>query len=268
MFKSFYYFIRLIVIQRRLIFSLARRDVAAQYAGSLLGFAWKFINPIMTVVIFWAVFSVGFKVQPQNSVPFVAWFTAGVAAWFVFAEIINESVSLVVSNANVIKKSVFPSQILPVSKIIACLIAHGVFLVVLLGLIVILDLPFSFYYFQFIYYLVCLVVLALGISWAVSALNVFVRDVGQIVTILLQMGFWMTPIFWDYRIMPEKVQFFLQFNPMYYIVQGYRDSFLFFSPVWHQPLYLTISFWAVTVVTFVGGALIFKKLKPHFSDAL
>jgi lipopolysaccharide transport system permease protein/teichoic acid transport system permease protein len=110
-------------------------------------------------------------------------------------------------------------------------------------------------------------VLALGISWIVSSLNVFLRDVGQIVAVVLQVGFWATPIFWDIQIMPKGFQTAIKLNPMFYIVQGYRESFIYFTPFWKHPFY-TLYFWfAVLTVLFIG-AIIFRKLKPHFSDVL
>ena len=267
MIKSFFYFIRLIFLQRDLILSMAKREVATQYIGSLLGFIWTFINPMVMIFVFWVVFSVGFRVKPTNNVPFVVWLTAGMAAWFVFAEIVNGSAGAVVSNARLIKKTIFPSQILPVIKIASCLITHSVFLLVLIGLIIFQKMPFSFYFLQFIYYLICLSVLALGLGWIVSALNVFIRDVGQIVAVIIQVGFWATPIFWDIHMMPTKVQILFKLNPMFYIVQGYRESFIYFQPFWIHPRQ-TIYFWVVTVTIFAIGALIFQKLKPQFADVL
>ncbi|HOP47207.1 MAG TPA: ABC transporter permease [Desulfobacteraceae bacterium] len=267
MIKSFFYFIRLVFLQKELIFSLARREVASHYIGSLLGFIWAFINPMVMIFIFWLVFSIGFRIKPANDVPFVVWLAAGMSAWFVFADIINGSVGLIVSNAHLIKKTMFYSQILPVIKIISSLFAHSVFILVLIGLIVFQKMPFSLYYLQVFYYLMCLCVLSLGLGWALSALNVFVRDIGQIVAVLLQICFWGTPIFWDILIMPPRIQKILQLNPMFYIVQGYRESFIYFCPFWRHP-YQTMYFWAVTVVIFVIGAIIFQKLKPQFADVL
>jgi lipopolysaccharide transport system permease protein/teichoic acid transport system permease protein len=267
MLKRFINFIRLIILQRQLIVTLARREVATQYVGSLLGFIWTFINPIVMISVFWVVFSVGFRVQPKNDVPFVIWLTAGMAVWFVFADIVNGSSGAIVSNAHLIKKTIFHSEILPVIKVVSCLITHTVFLVVLIGLIIIQKMPFSFYYLQFIYYLFCMAFLALGISWIVSALNVFIRDVGPIVAVVLQMSFWATPIFWDIQMMPPGLQVIFKGNPMFYIVQGYRESFIYFSPFWKHP-YQTLYFWAVAIAMFIIGALIFKKLKPQFADVL
>ena len=267
MIKSFFYFIRLIFLQKHMIVSMAKREVATQYVGSLLGFIWTFINPLVLIFVFWVVFSVGFKVKPTNNVPFVVWLTAGMAAWFIFAEIVNGSAGAVVSNAHLIKKTLFQSQILPVVKIASCLVTHSVFLLVLIGLIVFQKMPFSFYYLQFLYYLLGMCVFALGFGWTVSALNVFVRDVGQIVAVIIQVGFWATPILWDISIMPLKVQMIFKLNPMFYIVQGYRESFIYFSPFWRHP-YQTLYFWVVAIIVLVTGALIFKKLKPQFADVL
>ena len=267
MVKSFYYFIKLIFLQKYLIISMAKREVTTQYVGSLLGFIWTFINPMVMIFVFWVVFSIGFRVQPRNDVPFVVWLTAGMAAWSVFAEIVNGSAGTIVSNAYLIKKTLFHSQILPVIKIIACLITHSIFLFVLIGLIILQRMHFSFYYFQFVYYLFCMCILALGLGWAVSALNPFIRDIGQIVAVIIQIGFWATPIFWDISMMPPKIQIVLKLNPMFYIVQGYRDSFVYFVPFWKHP-YQTLYFWVVTIAIFIMGALIFKKLKPQFPDVL
>jgi lipopolysaccharide transport system permease protein/teichoic acid transport system permease protein len=81
------------------------------------------------------------------------------------------------------------------------------------------------------------------------------------------MGFWATPIFWDINMMPPNIQIILKLNPMFYVVQGYRDSFIYFCPFWSYP-YLTLYFWTVTIILFVVGALIFQKLKPQFADVL
>jgi lipopolysaccharide transport system permease protein/teichoic acid transport system permease protein len=246
---------------------MARREVANQYVGSLLGFIWTFINPIVMIIVFWVVFSVGFRVQPKNDVPFVVWLTAGMAVWFVFADIVNGSSGVIVSSAHLIKKTLFHSEILPVIKLVSCLITHLVFLVVLIGLIVIQKMPFSFYYLQFLYYLFCMSFFALGLSWIVSALNVFIRDVGPIVAVVLQMGFWATPIFWDIQMMPPGLQVILKGNPMFYIVQGYRESFIYFTPFWSHPGQ-TLYFWCISITLFITGALIFRKLKPQFPDVL
>jgi lipopolysaccharide transport system permease protein/teichoic acid transport system permease protein len=246
---------------------MVRREVKTQYIGSFLGVLWTFIHPLALICVFWVVFSVGFKVQPVNDVPFVVWLTAGMAIWFVFAESVSGSVGAITGNANLIQKTVFPSQILPLIKIISSLVTHSVFLLVLLGFILFQHMPFSIWFVQAFYYLFCMVVLALGLGWGLSALNVFIRDTGQVVAVLLQIGFWATPIFWDINIMPPEWQKWIKLNPVFYLVQGYRDTFIYFTPFWHYP-WMTLYFWSVTLLIFVTGALLFQKLKPHFADVL
>ncbi len=132
---------------------------------------------------------------------------------------------------------------------------------------IVLGFNISFFYFQALYYLFCLWVFALGIAWSVASLNVFIRDIGQLVAVIIQVGFWATPIFWDINMMPDRVQFFLKFNPVFYIVQGYRDSFIYSVPFWHHP-YQTIYFWVVTLSVLATGIWVFSKLKPQFADVL
>jgi len=267
MLKSFLYFIRLILLRYDLIFTMAKREIATQYIGSFLGFAWTFINPLIMILVLWVVFGLGFRVTPLNNVPFVVWLTAGLSAWTVFADIVNGSAGAIVGNDYLIKKTMFPSPILPVVKIVSSLMTHIVFIVVLIGLVLSYKMPLSIYNLQCLYYILCLSVLSLGIGWAVSALNVFIRDVKNIVGVLLQIGFWVTPIFWDIHIMPKFLQFILKLNPVFYIVQGYRESFIYFVPFWEHATQ-TIYFWVVSMFIFTMGALIFRKLKPQFADVL
>lgn len=246
---------------------MAKREVKSRYVGSFLGFLWTFVHPVVMVTVFWIVFSYGFRARPVQNVPFVVWLSAGMAVWFVFADTFNGSAAAVVENANLIKKTLFPSQILPVVKIVSGYIAHGVFLLVLLGLITFQKMAFSLYFLQSLYYLFCMTILVLGLGWTVSALNVFIRDVGQIVNVVIQVGFWVTPVFWNINVMPHGMKNIFKLNPMFYIVQGYRESFIYFFPFWRHP-YQTAYFWCVTLCILFVGATTFRKLKPQFADVL
>lgn len=267
MFFDMYTFFQPILQKGRLILLMSRREIVSQYVGSGLGSLWMIIQPVVMIAVFWFVFSMGFKVKPTNDVPFVVWLTAGLAPWFLFSNIVSGSVSVVVAHSHLIKKTIFSSQILPVIKIFSNLISHLVFLIILLGLIYFQKVSMTLWFLQALYYLFCLLILSLGIAWFLSAVFVFLRDVGQIVSVVLQVGFWLTPIFWNIEMMPEKVRWILKLNPVYYIIQGYRDSFISGVAFWQRPLY-SLYFWCCAVGLFFIGALVFKKLKPQFSDVL
>lgn len=148
------------------------------------------------------------------------------------------------------------------------MVTHGIFICILICLILFQNLPFSWFYFQAFYYLLCATLLALSFAWIVSSLTVFIRDVSKITAVFMQIGFWATPIFWDINIMEsQRIQTILKMNPMYYIVRGYRESFIYFVPFWHHPEE-TIQFWIITLALLLTGGLLFHRLKPHFPDVL
>ncbi|HET6514624.1 MAG TPA: ABC transporter permease [Thermodesulfovibrionales bacterium] len=246
---------------------MAKRDIASQHIGSLLGFFWTFINPLIMIFILWFVFSIGFKTMPRDNVPFVVWLTAGMCIWNTFVEVINGSTSVISNNPHLVKKIVFPLSILPVVKLVASFVTHVIFLVFLILLIIFQGMPFSLYWLQAFYYFGAMSVLALGLGWITSSINIFTKDISQVVSVILQIGFWGTPIFWDLSIMPDKYQFFVKLNPMFYIVRGYRESFLYGVPFWYN-WQMTLYFWGVTGLIFILGALIFLRLRPHFADVL
>ena len=100
-----------------------------------------------------------------------------------------------------------------------------------------------------------------------SALAVFFKDIGQLVSMFLQIGFWITPIFWNSENVPLWIEKIIKLNPMYYIVRGYRDSFIYKVPFWER-INTSIYFWVITIILLILGALVFKKLRPHFADEL
>ena len=141
-FQGFIKFNRLLLSHRYLIVSMAKREIASQYVGSFLGFVWTFIKPLVLISVFWFVFSVGFRSQPMGGdIPFVVWLAAGMAPWFCFTDIVINSTGAVVGAAPLVKKTLFPSQILPIIKLLSGLITHSVFLIILIGLLLFQGIP-------------------------------------------------------------------------------------------------------------------------------
>ena len=258
-------FLQDIADSKSLLKSLASREVKQQYVGSALGIFWQVITPLVLILVFWVVFSVGFRVQPASGVPFVVWLTAGMAAWFFFSEIVSGSVHSITGNPHLVKKVVFPVQALPVIKVLTALSNHGLFILILIALMIWQGVGFSWWALQSIYYLFCLIVLALAIGWLVAALNVFSRDIARLTGVLLQVGMWATPILWDIKILPEPVRTIFSLNPVHYVVQGYRDSFLYSTSV-SARIPESIWFWCITLTLLWLGIYVFKKLQPQFAD--
>lgn len=258
---------------RRLIAKLSKNDFKTRYAGSYLGIIWAFIQPIVTIVMYWFVFEKGLKAPGLLSkegieVTFVLWLSAGLVPWFFFSEALNNATNSMLEYSYLVKKVVFKISILPIIKIISALFVHVFFVAFLLILCACYGYYPDLYTLQVVYYSVCMFVLVLALSYATSAVVIFFRDLSQIINIVLQMGMWITPIMWQISIIesPVLVQIF-RLNPMYYIVDGYRQALFYKEWFWQEPG-MTFYFWGLTAALFLFGTIVFKRLKPHFADVL
>lgn len=249
-----------------MIFALALRDLQSRYAGTLAGILWTVVHPIAIISIFYVVFAIGFKAQGSGGTPFVLWFVAGFVPWLFFNETLTAITDSVTRNAHLVKKTVFPSEILAPVHVTAALIPHGMFILILAALLASYRILPHIQQMLFIYYLGCTVVLVLGLGWLLSALQVFYRDISHGLTIALNFWFWATPIVWTPSNMPDAYRWVLSYNPLFYIVEGYRTALLFDSS-W-PTLWQTVYFWAVTLFTFGLGAYTFARLKPEFAEVM
>ena len=262
-----FHFLKLVYTHRLLIKAMTLQEIKSRYAGTLVGFMWSAIHPLMMILIFWFIFSIIFKVPPLGNTPFIVLFCCGMIPWSTFSEFITTSTSAIISNPHLVTKTVFPTEILPVVHLMASLITHFIMLVIFVAILIFNKFQFSFWNFQFLYYLFSLFIFSLGIGLLLSAVNVFYRDVGQMLAIILNMWFWLTPIVWHIDIVPKKYLYIIELNPMFYIVEGYRSSFIYLIPFWYN-YRLGIYFWVLCFFLFAIGGIIFEKLKPEFAEVL
>lgn len=255
---------------RHLIWKLAKNDFKKRYAGSYLGAVWALVQPVVTVVMYYLVFDVimdSSRQMANGSVPYVLFLTAGLVPWFYFTESLQNGTNALLEYNYLVKKVVFKISILPIIKIIAATFIHVFFVCILLIIAAVYGYYPGIYTIQLVYYSFCLFILVLGICYSTCAIMVFFRDIGQIINILLQVGMWATPIMWDVNQFSPKVQMLVKINPLVYIVNGYRSTI--FDQTWFfNDFYSTMYFWIITVVLFGVGAVVFKRLKVHFSDVL
>ena len=258
-------FLKRLVAYRSIIRIMAMSTVRNRYAGTFGGIIWALANPLMIVFVYWFVFSVGFKIQPPNNIPFIVIFLAGQIPWMMFSETLLANVNAVTGNIHLIKKTIFPIEILPFVNLTANLVNHGIMLLILTFVIRWNHLPLSLYNLQFLYYLLALSVFSIGLGWFFSALNVLSRDISQVLAVILNLWFWLTPVVWIADTLPSQFHVLVRVNPLAYIVEGYRDSFFRQVPFWHhfrEGLY----FWIVCFSTIAFGGFVFRKLKTEFAD--
>ncbi len=256
-----------IFINRKLIMSLARNDFKTRFAGSFLGIIWAFVQPVVTILVYWFIFTVGFKSGQDMDVPFVLYLVAGLIPWFFFSEALNGGSSSLLDYSFLVKKVVFQIDIIPCVKIFSAFFVHVFFVGFTLILAVCYGYIPSLHWLQLLYYLICTFVFTLGLSLFTSAIECFFRDMRQIINIVLQIGVWTVPIMWSITAISPKHYWIFEINPIYYIVDGYRDAIYNHQWFFEKPG-LTLYFWAITAAVLIIGTIVFKKLKPHFADVL
>ncbi|MDR0963715.1 MAG: ABC transporter permease [Clostridium sp.] len=257
---------------RRLMWKLAKNDFKKRYAGSYLGAFWALMQPVVTVVMYHVAFGfLGISSGPTTAsgrfVPQVLFLTAGLVPWFYFSEALNSGTHALLEYSYLVKKVVFKISILPIIKIIGATFIHLFFVLVLLVVAVSYGFYPTIFIIQLPYYSLCLFVFILALSYTTCAVIVFFRDLGQIINILLQIGVWATPILWSIHNVHGTIKTILMLNPLVYVVNGYRSAI--YEHTWFfQDMNATMYFWIVTLLCFIFGALIFKRLKVHFADVL
>ena len=256
---------------RKLALTLAKNDFKTKYAGSYLGMIWAFIQPVVTILVYWFVFSVGLKAGNVGKYPFVLFIVVGIIPWFFFSDSLNGGTNALTDYNYLVKKVVFNIDILPFVKVMSAFFVHCFFIGFALILCTCMGYHPTIYSVQLIYYIICNFVFVLGLSYLSSAIVVFFRDLGQFINIfILQVGVWLTPIMWNAEniLGPLAIKIF-KLNPMYYIVSGFRDSMLDKQWFWSgDTLLWTLYFWMITILAFGLGVKVFRRLKVHFADVL
>lgn len=259
---------------RRLVANLARNDFHAKFAGSYLGIIWAFVQPVITVLLYWFVFEKALHAGTQQTkagitVPYVLWLMAGLIPWFYFQDVLSNGTNVLVEYSYLVKKVVFDVSLLPVVKVISAIFVHLFFIAFMLVIYCFYGMWPDIYTIQLVYYSLAMILMAMSLIYLTSALVVFFRDLSQIVGIMLQVLVWMTPIMWNAEGMQlgGTLMFILKLNPMFYIVQGYRDSLI--SKIWFfERPGITIYFWLFTLAVYTLGTSVFHRLRVHFADVL
>lgn len=248
--------------------TLVKNDFQAKFAGSYLGRFWAYVQPVITILLYWFVFQIGLRSGNVSAHPFILYLMAGLVPWFYFSEALVGATGSLIEYSYLVKKVVFNVGFLPVLKVFSSMFVHLFFVLIVTVMSLIYGYGFDLYLLQIIYYILCLAFLVLGVSYITAACTVFFRDMTQIVNIFLTIGIWLTPIMWNPQAtMSDTMQRLFELNPVYYIVDGYRDALLDKVWFWDKPEW-SIYFWCFAIAVYLIGVKMFNRLKVHFSDVL
>jgi ABC-type polysaccharide/polyol phosphate export permease len=252
---------------RRLIWQLTVHDLRSRYAATLAGSIWAVINPMVVILVFWFVSAYGLRLTFETGPPFFLVLFCGLIPWMTFSEALMSGAGAVLNHQYLVKRTAFPLEILPIVSLASALIVHGCLVVLLIIILLVSGVHPTLHFLQAIYFLIAMSAFIAGLAWLFAALNVFNRDVSQALGATMTIWFWITPIVWPVQNVSGSALWLIQLNPVFYVVEGYRNAFLYSRPLsalWPLDLY----FWGVTASLFLLGAAVFQRLKPHFADVL
>lgn len=252
---------------RRLLIDLSIKDVQKRFSGTYFGLVWGFLQPLMTIIVYWVVFQFGFRSGDVGEVPFILWFITGMICWLFISEAFSFASNSLLEYNYLIQKVKFNVDILPLVKILSSFYIHLFFLVIVLIVCDFFGYWPTIKLIQLVYYMIATIILVFGMSLLTSSVIVFFRDLNQIINIILLIGMWGTPIAWNLDNFSPAVQRILKLNPFYYLVEGYRDAILGRKWITDRPE-LGIYFWILTMIILVVGMYFYTKLKPHFADTV
>ncbi|GAD20700.1 ABC-type polysaccharide/polyol phosphate export systems, permease component [Acidovorax sp. MR-S7] len=254
---------------RDLIGVSAKREIQGRYKGAIMGSLWSLFNPVFMLVIYTFVFSVVFKARwgmnGESKTEFALMLFAGLIVFNLFSDCIVRAPGLIVSNVNYVKKVVFPLEVLPVISMFSALFHGAVSLAVwFLAYVVLFGAPnITVLYLPLIIFPYILVIM--GLSWILSALGVYLRDVGQMVSILTAVLMFMSPVFYPVTALPEGYRQFLYLNPITVVIEQVRAVIY----VGNSPnFYLLAMYWVMAFVIAWLGFAWFQKTRKGFADVL
>lgn len=249
---------------------MTRREVVGRYKGSVLGLLWSFLNPMFLLLVYTFVFSVVFKARwggdlGESKTKFAIIMFVGMIVHGLFAEVINRSPALILENSNFVKKIIFPLEILPVITIASALFHATVSTLVLLVFVLAVNHQLSITVLYIPLIIMPLVLITLGLSWIFTSLGVFIRDIGQITSIITMVMMFLAPVFYPITAVPEGLRPIIMANPLTFIIEQARNVLVWGrSPNWLGLLLYTLASMAVVWL----GYFWFQKTRKGFADVL
>ncbi len=252
-----------IVSYRCMIHNLVKRDIRGRYKGSVLGFFWNIILPLVQILVYIMVFTQLFNPSMDN---YALYLTTGMIIWIWFSETLIESSGTMVINSDMLKKIYFPRSVLPISVLLSKTVTFLITLVVLFAIIVVTDFGFSWNLLFLPIAMLIMMVFMLGLSLILSSLNAYFRDIQYIVAALMMAWIWMTPIMYAKEsISMELMSFILTVNPLTYMFEMFQDILFWKTFPSIELLLICIS---IAIGTLIVGIVVFRRLERDFAEVL
>jgi len=251
---------------RGLIQTLVVRDLKARYRGSVLGFFWSFFNPLLLLLIYTFVFTkVLVGIHPEEMEPYALFMFCGILPWTWFSSSVLESSNTLIAGGNLIKKVLFPAEVLPIVTVLANMVHFFLGLVILAAFLVYYQRPIEG--LQLLWFPVIVLVqlvFTIGLALFLSAMTVHFRDLKDLLSNLVQFWFFATPIIYPMQTIPENMRWWLNLNPMTHLMISYQEVLFFPGPHGHWKWLMALAVGSVLV--FLLGYFVFDRLRDSFAE--
>lgn len=247
---------------RELLKTNIKKEIRGKYKGSFLGVLWSFINPLLQVAVYAIVFPYIMKDSVDN---YLLYLIIGIIPWTFFTTVVNQGMVTVRSNAGIIKKVYFPREILPISVVASGLINFFISCIIILAFCIGTGAGLSVHILYMPLIAIIQFMFTLGLVFALSAINIYIKDTEYVVQFVLNMAFYATPILYTKNLFANSqfVQWIFALNPLATIIDAYRDIFLYHT----NPNFFMLGIIAiVSVVVLIAGFAIFRKLEKGFAE--
>jgi len=249
-----------------MIFRIARYDYKLLNQDSYLGKIWNILTPLIQIGTYWLVFGIGIRNgQPVDGDPYMLWMLCGLVPWFFVNEGIVKGSNAIFGKANTVTRMKFPIVTVPISAIVTCLMEHVMVIVILFVTLLYFGYYPNWYFMNVIYYLLYAVVFLSSLALVTSVLTMIARDFQKILRLLMRLLFYVTPILWTMDKMPQVYQDILGLNPVLYVVDGFRDSFIRETAFYEHPEKM-VFFWSINLILLIWGCRLQDKFKSKFID--
>ncbi|MDF7648769.1 ABC transporter permease [Pantoea sp. Acro-805] len=263
--------LRSIIANRHLIYQMTKREITGRYRGSFMGVLWSFINPVLMLTVYTFVFSVVFKARwgtgsvSESKSDFAIILFVGLIVHTLFAETLMRAPTLILGNVNYVKKVIFPLETLSVTSIASVLFHSIISLIVLLSAFFIFNgfIHWTVIFIPLVFF--PLIIVSVGLSWFLSSLGVFIRDVGQTIAILTMILMFLSPIFYPVSALPEKFQHVIILNPLTFIIEQSRNVI-----IWGKmPDFTGLALYSIAALCLMWLCFFwFQKTRKGFADVL
>ena len=262
-----------IAVVREIVMNLPRTVRLAMYENRsrrnllLLGRIWDFLNPLLQILIYWFVFSVGLKTQARNGYPYAIWLMCGMMPWLAMNASVMNAATSIQQHASIIKNMSIPMTIMPMKAIVRAYYEHLWTMGILLVALLLNGTWPAWQWLQLPYYLMASWVFLMSLSLITSSLSAVYRDFFEFLAPVMRLVFYISSVVWPLESLPANLQGIMFLNPFAYIIEGYRNCLLYGESIvinWQQGLY----FWGLSLILLLLGSKLHVRLRNRFIDQL